>query len=203
MWALQLRSSNLEERKEGTVSRILKSAVIGLFVVSSLHAVSGWGQQVPDLTAAPIPPQIANAKRVFISNAGEETNFRLPKDAWYSGGPNRTYNQFYAAMETWGKYEFVGNPGEADVVIEILFAVPKIDQRVVRGEPVLLPIPYDPQFRVVIRDPKTNALLWAFTEHAEWAELQRNRDKNFDQALAKSVSDIQGLGATAGNTNKP
>jgi len=67
---------------------------------------------------------------------------------------------------------------------------------------VAFPIPYDPQFRVAIRDPKTNALLWAFTEHVEWAVLLRNRDKNLDQAVAKIVSDIQGLSAAAGGTNK-
>jgi DNA helicase HerA-like ATPase len=31
--------------------------------------------------------------------------------------------------------------------------------------------PYDPQFRLAIRDPKTNALLWAFTERVQWAIL--------------------------------
>jgi len=153
------------------------------------------------IATAPIPAQIAAAKRVFIANAGGDQPFY--EEPLFSGGPDRAYNQFYAAVETLGKYELASTPGDADVVIEILFTVPKIDQHVVRGEPVLLPIPYDPQFRLVIRDPKTNALLWAFTEHAQWAELQRNRDKNFDEALAKIVSDIQGLGATASGTNKP
>ncbi|MGP8095139.1 MAG: hypothetical protein ACLP72_17640 [Candidatus Sulfotelmatobacter sp.] len=138
---------------------------------------------------------------MFIANAGGDQPFY--EDPLFSGGPDRAYNQFYAAMQTWGRYELVGSPGDADLVIEILLTFPRIDQRAVRGEPVAFPIPYDPQFRVVVRDPKTNALLWAFTEHAEWAVLLRNRDKNLDQAVVKIVSDIQGLSATAGGTNKP
>jgi len=54
---------------------------------------------------------------------------------------------------------------------------------------------YDPQFRLEIRDPKTNALLWGFTEHMEWAILQGNRNKNFDKASARTVTDVIGLAA--------
>ena len=31
-------------------------------------------------------------------------------------------------------------------------------------------------FRQAIRDPKTNALLWAFTEHVQLAALKETRD---------------------------
>jgi hypothetical protein len=150
---------------------------------------------------APFPAQISAAKRVFIANAGGDQPFY--EDPLFSGGRDRAYNQFYAAMEAWGRYELVGAPNDADLVIEILLTVPQIEQKVFRGQPLVIPIPYDPQFRVVIRDPKTNAMLWTFTEHAEWAELQRNRDKNFDQALAKVVSDVQGLSGSAGGSSKP
>jgi len=51
----------------------------------------------------------------------------------------------------------------------------------------------DPQFRLVIRDAKTNAVLWGFTEHLQWAILQGNRDRNFDQAMGKIVGDVQAL----------
>ena len=168
------------------MSRILKSAVIGLFVVSSLHAVSGWGQQVPDLTAAPIPPQIANAKRVFISNAGEETNFRLPKDAWYSGGPNRTYNQFYAAMKSWGRYELVSSPADADLVFEIGFT----DRP---QTPIALT-----QIKLVLRDPKTNVRLWTLTSYVDFAGTPKNREKNYDTAMSALMDDLKSLASPPG-----
>jgi hypothetical protein len=182
--------------------RRIKTAVfcIGL----SVPLLQSAGLTAADTTptpAAPIPTQILTAKKVFIANAGGDQPFY--EEPLFSGGPDRAYNQFYAAMKTWGRYELVGAPGDADLLIEILFTVPRIEQKVVRGQAALVPIPYDPQFRVVVRDPKTSALLWAFTEHAEWAILQRNRDKNFDRALAKVVSDMQGWSASAGSTSNP
>src|SRR5215471_5988668 len=50
---------------------------------------------------APLPAQIVSGKRVFISYAGGEL-----KD-WFNGGPNRVYDQFYAEMKQWGRYELV------------------------------------------------------------------------------------------------
>jgi hypothetical protein len=57
------------------------------------------------------------------------------------------------------------------------------------------PAPYDAAFRLEIRDRRTNALLWAFVEHVDQALLQGNRDKDFDQALARLVADLQTIGA--------
>jgi hypothetical protein len=45
---------------------------------------------------------------------------------------------------------------------------------------------HDPQSRLEIRDPKTNALLWGFTEHMEWAILQGNRNRNSIRLLRVS-----------------
>jgi hypothetical protein len=60
----------------------------------------------------------------------------------------------------------------------------------------------EPQFRLVILDPKTHATLWAFTEHVQWARLQGNRDKNFDQAMAKIVEDVKGLESRSKNSTE-
>jgi hypothetical protein len=54
-----------------------------------------------------------------------------------------------------------------------------------------------------LRDPKTNALLWAFTEHVQLAVLKETRDDNFDQTMAKLISDLQGLSAPSNNAQKP
>lgn len=87
----------------------------------------------------------------------------------------------------------VSDPGEADLVLEIRFVV---EWPSLRGTTLASP-DHDPEFRLAIRDPKTNVLLWRFTERAPWAILQGNREKNFDQALAKIVGDLQALGAPA------
>jgi hypothetical protein len=149
--------------------------------------------QTKQLPPAPIPAQISAAKRVFIANGGgDEPGIDEPI---FSGGVDRSYNQFYAAMKSAGRYELVGSPAEADLLFEIRFLVQPSETKVFKGD--TLGPTYDPQFRLEIRDPKTYALLWAFTEHMEWAILQGNRNRNFDQASARIVTDLLALGTRA------
>ena len=182
------------------MTRQFKAAVLGVSLAISLLPVSVLAaENAKPASSAPVPAQIIAAKKVFVANAGGDEPWF--DDGQFSGGSDRTYNQFYAAMKTWGRYELVGAPADADLLFEIEFTVPPIAGAASRGD-TIGGRPYDPQFRLVIRDPKTNALLWAFTEHAAWAILQGNRDRNFDQALARIVSDVQGLSASA-DSNKP
>src|SRR5262249_58085013 len=70
---------------------------------------------------APIPAQILSAKKVFIANAGgDESRFDAPG---YTGGPDRFYNEFYAGAKSWGRYELVSTPAEADLIFEIQLTV--------------------------------------------------------------------------------
>lgn len=143
---------------------------------------------------APLPAQILTAKKIFISNAGED---RYSYDEpLFDGGPDRTYNQFYAAMKSLGRFELVGTPAEADLFFEIRFTSPVQYQG---NEHSLVDSKFrlDPQLRLVIRDPKTNAILWGVAEHAEWAILQSNRNKNFDKAMSKLIGDVQTLTQSA------
>lgn len=143
-------------------------------------------QKTQPATAAPIPAQILSAKKVFIANAGgEERSYEDPR----FGAPERAYNQFYDAIKSWGHFEIVSAPAEADLILQIAFTVPQAEQSVTKGNS--LGTPFDPQLRLEVRDPKSNTLLWGFTEHAQWAILQGNRDRNFDQALAKVVGQLQ------------
>jgi hypothetical protein len=70
--------------------------------------VRALGAQTADVPAAPRPAQIVAAKKVFISNAGV--------------GTDMTYDQFYAAIKGWGRYELVASPADADLVFEISFS---------------------------------------------------------------------------------
>ena len=95
-------------------------------------------------------------------------------------------------MKTWGRYEIVSSPGEADLLYEIQFVLAPFSRQVLKGDSIG-PDWADPQFRLVIRDAKTNAALWVILEHAPMAILQGNRDKNFDEALAKLIDAAQKL----------
>jgi hypothetical protein len=160
-----------------------------LILAESLFAAEK-PKQIPP---APIPAQILTAKRVFVGNAGGDEHVGLDEPS-FMGGPQRTYDEFYAAMREWGRYELVGAPADADLHFEIGLTEPAVAGVSARGD-TLTEKPYDPQFRLVIRDPKTHALLWAFTEHVPWAILRSNREKNFEEALQRIVNDVQVLAA--------
>ena len=177
-------------------------AVAGISLLFLLLQVSVLAaEQAKPAPAAPIPTQILAAKRAFVANAGGEQPWY--DGAQFSGGPDRAYNQLYAALKSWGRYELVGAPADADLLFEIQFICPPSVAAGNQGGDSLAGRPYDPQLRLVIRDPKTNALLWTFTERAQWAVLQANRDKNFDQTLVRIVSDLQGLSSSSESANKP
>ena len=149
--------------------------------------------QTKQVVPGPIPTQIITAKKVFIANAGgDDPGIDEPI---FSGGVDRSYNQFYDAMKSAGRYELVGSPAEADLLFEIRFTVSTSTTKVFKGDSIGSTL--DPQFRLEIRDPKTSTLLWAFTEHVQWAILQGNRNRNFDQASGRIVTDVLALGGRA------
>lgn len=135
---------------------------------------------------APVPAQILTAKKLFIANSGgDESRYEVVS---YSGGPDRPYIEFYAAMKTWGRYELVSAPADADLVFEIRLIVFQLQRvRVLTNDSTAS----DSQFRFVIRDAKSHETLWGLTEHAQGAVLQGNRDKNFQQALPAVVTEVQ------------
>ncbi len=177
------------------MSRIVRSGIFS--VVLSLALLSGTSVHAQGVKAppAPLPTAIISAKKVFVANGGHENN---PNVGGYSGGIDRTYNQFYSALRGWGRYELVSTPADCDLVFDIQFTDAMSGGRVVRGDTVG---PVDePKFRLAILDPKTHIVLWAFTEHVESAALQGNRDRNFDQALVNLVNDVQNLTAQTATT---
>ena len=181
------------------MTKHLKAAVLcfGLAMPLLSGPISAAQQKKPT-HPAPIPTQILTAKKVFIANGGGDES--REEAASYSGGPDRAYNEFYAAMKTWGRYELVAAPGDADLVFEIRLTVLQLQrERVLTDDSPAS----DSQFRFVIRDVKTHETLWGLTEHAQGAVLQGNRDKNFEQALAAVVAEVRRIaGAAAADSAK-
>lgn len=115
----------------------------------------GHATQQKTLTApAPIPVQIVTARKVFIANGGgDESRY---DDGLYTGGPDRAYNEFYASMKTWGRYELVAAPADADLVFEVRLTVTGMRPT---GGLASSSAASDSQFRIVIRDVKTHEVL--------------------------------------------
>jgi hypothetical protein len=126
-------------------------------------------KKTPDPPAAPIPVQLLSAQKVFISNgeSAAEEEFDLP---------NLTYDEFYASLKSWGKFELAPTPADADLIFKISFAVA-----------------LSPQLRLVVLDPKTHVVLWTFTEKMQSWSREATGRKNFDQAMAKLVGDLKDL----------
>ena len=162
----------------------LSSTLSGILFVTAFAAYL-VAQQPEQFPAAPVPPAIANAKTVFISNGGQEGSFQMVHDSWYSGGPNRPYNQFYAAMNSWGKLGLMVAPAQADLVLEISF-----DGRIVNVS----------QFKLVILDPKTNIKLWTLTKNVEYAGMAKNREKNYNLAMESLINDLKDVVSSPSGT---
>jgi hypothetical protein len=135
-------------------------------------------QIVQSIPLAPVPPQIADGKKVFISNAGlDNTSLSAFKRA---GEPDGPYNRFYAAMKTWGRYEVVAAPADADLVFEIRFT---------SGSET----PWEPQFGLSIMESKTHFVLWRLVEPVQGAFRKATFEKNVAQGMANLMDDLKKL----------
>jgi hypothetical protein len=169
--------------------RTVTSAKLFLFIFTALIFTVQAGAQTPPppTSLAPVPPALLNAKTVFISNAGADSGlFPHP----FSGDPDRPYNQFYAAIQSWGRYEIVGDPSQADVVFELQLIAPPGPSAPNKQYGASDPLP---MFRLVIFDRKTHYVLWALTESIMLAVLQKTHDNNFDAALTAITLDLKRL----------
>src|ERR1700722_10771796 len=92
-----------------------------LGVVTLLGEVALVAQQAAPVAIAPVPDLLLSAKKVFVSNAGADSGlFPHP----FNGDPDRAYNEFYANVESWGRYRLVATPAEADLVFELQLTAP-------------------------------------------------------------------------------
>ena len=187
---------NLRSKSIPTGANTLRTIQLQAFCV--MVAMTGL---VPVLSAqqskwpapAPVPVQIGAAQKVFISNAGGESFETVIDQTVFNGGPDRPYNQFYAAMKGWGHYELVSSPDGADLVLEISWVLADTG----------LKLPVLGQLRLVIVDPKTNVTLWSLTEYVRGAIKLGNRDKNFDQAMNTVLGRMKQLVEAAAAADEP
>lgn len=164
----------------------MRTIILRIFwaTIAFLQFVTASNAQQPKGPApAPVPVQIVAAQKVFISNAGGESFETIINQTVFNGGPDRPYNQFYAAMKDWGRYELVSSPADADLVLEISWALTDTGLR----------LPILGELRLVVVDPKTHITLWTITEHVRGALLLANRDKNFDKAVNTVMNRMKNL----------
>lgn len=160
-----------------------KRAMYAFLAIALLPTPFSGGQQVE---TAPIPLQIITAKKIFISNGGVD-NAALAAFK-RAGDTNEPYNRFYAAMKSWGRYELVASPADADLVFEIRFTAPIADF----GKTAI----YEPQLGLSIFDTKTHFVLWTFTEPVQGAFRKVTWEKNVNQGMESLLAEIKKLAGT-------
>jgi hypothetical protein len=133
----------------------------------------------PDMRMAPVPPKISAATKIFIDNRGT-SDARQEK---YSGGGAQVYDQFSAALKSWG-YEIVPSANEADLILEISFSVGGCGYY------------GDPRFTLVIQDAKTQVRLWGLTRQVDSALLTSSARKNFARGMIDLAAQIRDLAET-------
>lgn len=130
--------------------------------------------------AAPVPPQIAAAKKVFIANGGVDGGSLAAFRAL--GDPDYPYNQFYAMMQKWGHYELVPSPADADLVLELQFRMTMTSGGDLAS--------YVPHLRLTVVDAKTHFTLWTIAEPVQGAIRKATFIKNFSQGMTNLVNHV-------------
>ncbi len=170
-------------QREGETTMKLAKLGLGLLVLAMAIVTGATAKnataQAAGVQAAPVPSVILNAKKVFIANTTGE--MALPP-----GDPDQTYNEFYAAMKSWGRYELVNSPADADMVLQVQFASAYILQASTQWGT-------DYELRLRIVDSKSGIVLWAFTESISQSSNKTKAQAYFEQALMRLVDDLKNL----------
>jgi hypothetical protein len=140
-------------------------------------------QRRKDVPAAPLPAIIVDAKKIFLSNGG---------------GSDLAFDTFYSEMRKWGKYEIVGSPEAADLIVDLAYRTEYGGTRVwsstntyngatqVHSAQIT-----DPQLVLTIFDARSKNSLWASVDHRRLARRQKNREKETINSAVRLVENLK------------
>jgi hypothetical protein len=153
--------------------------VVGfLLLIPAVHAKTR-----KDIPSAPLPDVIVNAHKVFLSNGG---------------GSDLAYDAFYSEMKGWDKYQIVGSPDDAELIVELSYRVDDMGTRVwsstntynnttqVHSRELI-----DPKLILTIYDAKTKNSLWSTVDHRRLARLEKNREKEMINSADRLVEELR------------
>ena len=159
----------------------MRKALVSTCLLISLNSFAAKHRE--DVPPAPLPTAVVNARKVFLTNGG---------------GSNLAYDTFYSEMKQWGRYEIVGSPDDADLIIELAYRVEHGGTRVwsssnaydgttqVHSAQIV-----DPQLTLTIFDAKTKNSLWSEVDHRRLARRQKNREKETINSAHRLVEDLK------------
>jgi hypothetical protein len=156
----------------------MKTRVTAISFALLISSMSLGAQTNPP--SAPLPEAIINAQKIFLGNAGETDN----QDCL------RAYNEFFAGLKSDGHFQLVLDPASAELILELHY---EIRPGHITGASSSVNTTFARQFRLVLIDPRTHAVLWSLTEVENNAILQSNRNKNLDAAVAQLLADFKAI----------
>jgi len=164
-----------------TIVRLAVLIFASAFVLTEVGVSAA--QQPGSPPPAPVPALIFSARKIFISNATGE--IPMPPDTL-----DLAYNEFYAAIKSWGRYEVVTAPSDADLIFEIRFHYSVGPTDVVQGSGGST---QDFQLRVSILDSRTRTILWALSKSIPQSNNKLKSRQFFDQTMAALVDNLEKL----------
>ncbi len=156
---------------------------LGAAALVLLSVCATAGRSRKDIPPAPLPAIVINAHKIFLTNGG---------------GNDLAYDAFYAEMTKWGKYEVVGSPDEADLIVELAYRVDQRGTRVwsstntyngttqVHSAQIV-----DPQLILTIYDAKSKNSLWSTIDHRRLARREKNREKETINSAERLVDELK------------
>ena len=157
--------------------------MIAVLATMPFGACHGQGKNRKDVPPAPLPEAIARAKSAFLTNGG---------------GSDLAYDEFFAQMRKWGRFQVAPSPSEAELIIQLRYFVEDKGTRVwsstntytgetrVHSRQVT-----DPQLEIDVYDAKTKDLLWSVTDHRRLAVREKNREKETINSADRLVLELQ------------
>jgi hypothetical protein len=138
----------------------------------------------PQGVSSPVPALLVSGRKVFLSNGGAEAGlFPHP----FTGTQDRAYGFVYEAIKAGKRFDLVGSPAEADLVMELTLSAPtgSLGGDKQHGTEDALPV-----FKLIIYDRPTHYVLWTMSQTIDKANLQKTHDKNFDDALTLLLNQL-------------
>ena len=140
-----------------------------------------------DVPPAPLPGVIVSAHKVFLSNGG---------------GSDLAYDAFYSEMKKWGKYQIVGSPEDAELIVELAYQVENLGTHVWSSTNTYTGTTQmysrrltDPKLILTIYDARTKNSLWSTIDHRRLARMEKNREKEMINSAERLVEELRSRSA--------
>jgi hypothetical protein len=162
----------------------------GPFLAPVALAQNKWSRKnVPE---APLPAAIVHARKAFLLN-GQTTAQDLTKN-----GNMLAFDTLFADVKSWGKYELVDSPRDAEIVIELQyrpysegsrsFGVYNPSSNTVQTHSVAMA---GADFALVIYEAASKEPLWSVSDACGSARSARNQQKEVIKSIDRLVEGLK------------